>query len=140
MRVLVDTNVVSELRKGIRCHPAVSAWQRTIPLASQFLSVVSLFELWLGIALKERRDAPAAEVLRTWLAKRVMPAFNGRILAVDAAVAERCAPMHVERTRPFRDSLIAATAAVHGLTIATGNLRDFEGLGPPLVDPWSAER
>ena len=136
MRVLLDTDIVSELRKGRRCAQPVAAWQATVPLALQYLSVVTLFELRLGIELKRRQDERAAAVLDTWYRRQLRPSYAGRTLAVDDAVAECCAPLHVQQPRPYRDSLIAATALVHGLTIATRNSRDFEGLGARLVDPW----
>ncbi|MGH6905539.1 MAG: type II toxin-antitoxin system VapC family toxin, partial [Geminicoccaceae bacterium] len=118
MRVLLDTNVVSELRKGRRCHEAVSACQSGIELHALFLSVVTLLELRLGIALEARRDEPAADVLLSWYEKVVKPTFAGRILGVDERIAERCALLHVPVTKPWRDSLIAATAAAHGLIVA----------------------
>lgn len=139
MRVLLDTNVVSELRKGRRCHGAVALWQSGIDLRAQFLSVVTLLELRLGIALRARRDAAAGDVLLDWYEKAVKPTFAGRILAVDEQIAERCALLHVPVTRPYRDSLIAATAAEHGLIVATRNVADFETLGVEVVDPWGAD-
>jgi predicted nucleic acid-binding protein len=137
-RVLLDTNVVSELRKGRRCHEAVAAWQSGVDLRALFLSVVTLLELRLGIALKARKDEPAGDVLLDWYEKTLKPAFAGRILAVDERIAEHCALLHVPVTKPYRDSLIAATAAVHGLLVATRNVADFEHLGVEVVDPWAA--
>lgn len=138
MRVLLDTNVVSELRKGRRCHQAVAAWQSRIELHALFLSVVTLLELRLGIALKARKDEAAGAVLLDWYERTVKPTFAGRILGVDERIAERCALLHVPVTRPYRDSLIAATAAEHGLSVATRNVADFEALGVEVVNPWAA--
>ena len=140
MRVLLDTNVVSELRKGRRCHEAVTAWQSGIDLQALFLSVVTLLKLRLGIALKARNDEAAGAVLLNWYAKVVKPTFAGRILGVDERIAERCALLHVPLTRPYRDSLIAATAAEHGLIVATRNLADFKALGVEMVNPWATTR
>ena len=138
MRVLVDTNVVSELRKGRRCHETVATWQSRISLHALFLSVVTLLELRLGIALKARKDEAAAEVLLDWYEMTVKPAFAGRILGVDERTAERCALLHVPVSKPYRDSLIAATAAEHGMIVATRNVADFKGLGVEVVNPWAA--
>jgi predicted nucleic acid-binding protein len=135
--VLLDTNVVSELRKGRRCHQAVAAWQSRIGLSALFLSVVTLLELRLGIALKARKDAAAGAALLDWYERALKPAFAGRVLGVDERIAERCALLHVPVTRPYRDSLIAATAAEHGLIVATRNVADFEGL-VEVVDPWQS--
>ena len=137
MRVLLDTNLVFELRKGRRCHEAVAAWQSGIGLQALFLSVVTLLELRLGIALKARKDSAAGEVLLDWYENALKPTFAGRILLVDERIAERCALLHVPVTRPYRDSLIAATAAEHGLIVATRNVADFKALGVEVVDPWA---
>jgi predicted nucleic acid-binding protein len=138
VRVLLDTNVVSELRKGPRCHEAVAAWQSGIDLRALFLSVVTLLELRLGIALKARKDDAAGAVLLDWYEKALKPTFAGRILGVDERIAERCALLHAPDTRPYRDSLIAATASEHGLIVATRNVADFRPLGVDVVDPWAA--
>jgi predicted nucleic acid-binding protein len=103
-----------------------------------FLSVVTLLELRLGIALKARKDQAAGDVLLDWYEKVVKPTFAGRILGVDERIAERCALLHVPVTRPYRDSLIAATATEHRLIVATRNVADFEALGVEVVNPWAA--
>lgn len=138
MRWLLDTNIVSELRKGQRAHPAVLAWRRRIRTSEACVSVITLMELALGIALKARKDEPAGLVLRAWYEHKLKPSFAGRILAVDEAIAEHGARLQVERSRPGNDVLIAATALVHDLTLVTRNMRDFAGIVDlPLVDPWS---
>jgi len=95
-----------------------------------------LLELELGVLRVERRDAAQAAVLRSWLEARVLPEFSGRVLAIDADVARCCARLHVPDPRAERDALIAATARVHGMTVVTRNVADFEGLGVPLFNPW----
>ena len=135
---LLDTNVVSELRKAKsrRANPNVIAWAQPIPVGSLFLSAITVLELELGVLLVERRDAVQGKVLRAWLDQSVLPAFDGRILPVDVEVARRCARMHVPDRRSERDALIAATALVHGMTVVTRNVPDFSGLDLPLLDPW----
>jgi toxin FitB len=118
----------------------VAAWQSGIDLHALFLSVVTLLELRLGIALKARKDEAAGAVLLDWYQKSAKRTFAGRVLGIDERIAERCALPHVPVTRPWRDSLIAATAAEHGLIVATRNVADFEGLGVEVVDPWAAAR
>lgn len=115
---LLDTNVISELRRPERADPAVVAWAGLQPAASQFLSAISILEIELGARLVERRDGAQGVILRAWIDNQILPHFEGRILAIDTAVALRCAVCHVPDRRPERDALIAATAAVHGLTVA----------------------
>jgi hypothetical protein len=101
-----------------------------------YLSVVSVQELEVGILLVERRDAAQGAILRTWLDDYVLPAFAGRILPVDVEVARRSAGLHVPDPKPVRDSLIAATALVHGMTVVTRNVDDFAPSGVLLLNPW----
>jgi predicted nucleic acid-binding protein len=136
---LLDTNVLSELRKrrSGKINPAVEAWAGTIDQADMYLSVVTIMEVELGIALLERRDARQAGVLRLWLHEKVMPAFTGRILPIDTTIALRCARLHVPDTKSERDAWIAATGLAHDLTVVTRNLADFAGTGVTLLDPWT---
>lgn len=135
---LLDTNVLSELRKrrSGKINTAVEAWANSVDQADLFLSVITVMEVELGIALLERRDPHQAGVLRLWLHDKVMPAFTGRILPIDAAIALRCARLHVPDTKSERDAWIAATGLVHGLVVVTRNVADFAGTGATLLDPW----
>lgn len=137
---LLDTNVLSELRKrrSGKIDTAVEAWANSVDQADLFLSVITVMEVELGIALLERRDPHQAGVLRLWLYDKVMPAFTGRILPIDAAIALRCARLHVPDTKSERDAWIAATGLVHGLVVVTRNVADFAGTGTTLLDPWIA--
>jgi hypothetical protein len=135
---LLDTNVVSELRK-IRLGKAdshVADWADSIDAADLYLSVITIQELEMGVLLAERRDPSQGAVFRAWLNGHVLPAFDGRILAVDLAVAQRSAQLHVPNPRPVRDGLIAATALVHGMMIVTRNVGDFEPTGVSTLNPW----
>lgn len=136
---VLDTNVVSELRK-IRAGKAdqnVSRWAGTIDAAGLYLCAITVHELELGVLLLERRDPQQGALFRAWLNGHVLPAFGGRILPVDTAVAQRAAKLHVPDPRPVRDSLIAATALVHGMTVVTRNVSDFEASGVAILNPWA---
>lgn len=137
---LLDTNVISELRKARagKADPNLTAWARTIPIGSLFLSVIVIQELEIGVLLVEHRDPAKGAILRTWLDDHVLPSFSERILPVDTVVARRSAALHVPQLRPVRDGLIAATALVHGMTMVTRNLADFVPTGVSLLNPWQA--
>jgi toxin FitB len=136
---LLDTNVVSELRKAKtgKINRGVKAWTRSISPVSLFLSSISILELEMGILLIERRDPIQGRLLRSWMDGRVLPTFHNCILAVDTAVAQRCAALHIPNPRADRDALIAATAIAHGLTIVTRNVQDFEPTGVAILNPWT---
>lgn len=138
MRYLLDTNVVSELRKrrSGTIDRSVEAWAASVDQADLYLSVITIMELELGITRLARRDPPQAAILQAWLHNRVLTAFAGRILAIDTATALRCAGLHVPDPKSERDAWIAATALVHGLTVATRNVGDFAATGAMLFDPW----
>ena len=133
---LLDTNVLSELRQGKpQADARVLAWAAGVPLGMQHVSIIALMELEIGILRLERRSPPGGQALRAWLAG-VRQLFAGRTLAVDDAVAQRCARLHVPDPAPPHDALIAATALAHGLTLVTRNTADFERMGVTLLDPW----
>lgn len=136
--LLLDTNVVSELRKVTigKADPDVARWAGGTDAGTLFISAITVHELELGVLLAERRDARQGAMLRLWLETRVLPAFDGKVLSVDAAVGRRGARLHVPRPRPVSDALIAATALVHGMTVVTRNIADFATTGVPLLNPW----
>jgi hypothetical protein len=134
---LLDTNVVSELRKAGRADANVVAWASKVATGTLYISAVTLLEIELGILSLERRDQPQASILRVWMQSHVLPAFEGRVLPVDTPVALQCAQLHVPNRRAERDALIAATAIVHGMTVVTRNVNDFEGTGALLINPWA---
>lgn len=137
---LLDTNVVSELRKfgSGRADANVTAWLANLDAASLYLSAITLMELEVGVLRMERRDPNQGGMLRAWMTHRVVPEFQDRILPVEAAVALRCAALHVPDPRSERDGLIAATALVHSMTVVTRNIADFEATGVSLFNPWAA--
>jgi len=138
MMFVLDTNVVSELRK-VRLGEAdanVATWAQGVDAANLFVSAITILELELGVLLMERKDAAQGALLRAWLELQVLPEFAARTLPVDAAVAQRCARLHVPDKRGQRDALIAATALVHGMTLVTRNLADFKPTGVTLINPW----
>jgi hypothetical protein len=135
---LLDTNVVSELRKVRlgRADPGVARWADSVNASNLYLSVVTVQELEMGVLQMLRRDPVQGAVLRTWLDMQVVPAFGQRILPVDLAVAQRSAALHVPNPRPVRDGMIAATALVHSMTVVTRNVVDFRPCGVPVLNPW----
>lgn len=135
---LLDTNVVSELRRPAKADPRVRAWAATVPVSDFFLSVISVLEIELGALLMERKDAVYGKALREWADHEILPRFEGRILAVDTPVAQRCARLHVPDPRSERDALIAATALAHGMTVVTRNVADFTPTGVPVINPWAS--
>lgn len=135
---VLDTSVVSELRK-VRSGQAdvhVAQWAGRVDAADLFLSAMTIMELELGVLQVERRDASQGALLRSWLDRRVLPEFSGRILPVDTAVAQCCARLHVPDPRSERDALIAATALTHGMTVVTRNVADLTPTGVPVLNPW----
>lgn len=138
MSYLLDTDVVSELRKRPdRVDPGVLDWARGQPAADLYISVVTILEIELGVARVERRDREQGSVLRAWLESGVLAGFAGRILPVDIGAARRAAHLQVPDPRPERDAYIAATADIHGMTVVTRHLADFIPTGVATLSPWS---
>jgi predicted nucleic acid-binding protein len=135
---LLDTNVVSELRKVQtgKADPRVAKWIKSVDAANLFISAISIYELEKGTSLAERKDPPQGAMFRAWLKDQVLPAFEERILSVDAVVAQRGAQLSVPDPRPLHDGLIAATALVHGMTVVTRNVADLAATGVRLLNPW----
>jgi toxin FitB len=136
---LLDTNVVSELRKVRlgKANAEVARWADTVEAVTLHVSAITVLELELGVLLAERKDAKQGRALRIWLDNHVLPEFADRILPVDDVVARRCAQLHVPDPRAERDALIAATALVHGMTVVTRNENDFAATGVKLLNPWA---
>jgi predicted nucleic acid-binding protein len=134
--IILDTNVISEARKS-NCHPGVAAWMTAQVANELYLSVVSVLEIQRGISQAERQgDALRAAVFTRWLDEFVLPTFAGRILPVDSSEARMTGRLKWADAKDFRDPMIAATALVHGATVATRNVRHFEAVGVQLVNPW----
>ncbi len=137
MNYLIDTNIISELRKGERCDANVAAWYAGISEDSLYLSVLVLGEVRKGIERAKPKDAAQARALESWL-QAVRQAFTGRILPVDDAVALEWGRMGSQRSIPTVDGLLSATAKVHRLTLVTRNLADVADLGAKVIDPFRA--
>lgn len=136
---LLDTNVISELRKAKvgKADENVVAWANGVSATRLFLSVITILEIEMGTLLVERRDPAQGAILRSWINAQVLPAFSHRILAVDTAIAQCCAKLHVPDPRSDRDAIIAATALVHRMTVVTRNVGDFEPTGVDIFNPWT---
>lgn len=140
MMYVLDTNVVSELRK-VRIGKAdsnVASWAKSVDAADLFVSAITIMELELGVLSIERKDATHGGMLRAWLDQHVLPEFSGRTLPIDTTVAQRCARLHVPDKHGERDALIAATALVHGMTVVTRNVADFQSTGVTILNPWES--
>lgn len=135
---LLDTNIISELRKvkSGKADINVVTWANKQSVSSLYLSAITILEIETGILLIERKDKKQGSALRDWLEGHVIPSFMGRILPIDTAVAQKCAKLHVPDPKSDRDALIAATALVHGMTVVTRNVDDFKGTGVVLINPW----
>lgn len=142
MIYLLDSNVVSELRKAGdgRADNNVIAWAENLSAQSLYISAIVLMELEIGVRGIERKDEVQGAMLRMWLDDHVKPFFSGRIIPVDEAVAIQCAKLHVPDRKSERDALIAATGLVHGMIVATRNVKDFKNTGAKLLDPWASKK
>jgi toxin FitB len=132
---LIDTNIISEVRKGDRCDSNVKAWYASIAEDTLFLSTLVLGEIRKGIELARTRDPDRAAALERWL-RQIETAFGSRVLGVDSAVSDQWGRMGAIRPIPVVDGLLAATAAVNGLTLVTRNDRDVAGLGATVLNPF----
>jgi len=132
---LIDTNIISEVRKGKRCDPHVAAWYASIADEELFLSTLVLGEIRKGIELARSKNPDKAEALERWL-RQVEAAFDGRVLGIDNAVSDQWGRMNAIRSLPVIDGLLAATAATNGLTLVTRNDRDVAGVGAMLLNPF----
>ena len=135
MSYLIDTNIISEVRKGARCNAHVSAWYASVSDEDIFLSTLVLGEIRKGIELARLRDSGKALTLERWLGE-VEAAFNGRVLGIDNAVSDQWGRMSAIRPVPAIDGLLAATALTNGLTLVTRNDRDVAGLGATVFNPF----
>ncbi len=137
MSFLIDTNIISEIRKGSRCDPAVAAWWAGVAEDDLRVSVLVLGEIRKGVELARQRDPQKARALETWLNDLVSD-FGDRILPVDAAVAGEWGRMAAVRPVPAIDALLAATARTNGLTLVTRNAADVAGLDVEVLNPFEA--
>jgi predicted nucleic acid-binding protein len=133
---LIDTNIISEIRKGDRCNPLVAAWYASVTSADLFLSTLVLGKIRKGVELVRARDQDQAAVLERWL-QQIEAAFGARILGIDNAVTDQWGRMSAIRRIPAIDGLLAATALTYGLTLVTRNDRDVAGLGAAVLNPFS---
>lgn len=138
MKYLLDTNVLSELRKvgDGKADANVTKWVGAQDSNDLFISAITILEIERGILTIQRCDAAQGSRLRGWMDSRVRPEFAERVLPIDDAIATRCAHLHIPDRRNEADALIAATALVHGLTVVTRNVQDFDDTGVIIVDPW----
>lgn len=136
MSYLIDTNVISELRKGERADPSVTSWFAALADEEVYLSVLTIGEIRRGVESIRRRDPDAGAALDSWLG-RVYGAHRDRIVEIDRVIAEEWGRMNVPDPLPVIDGLLAATAKVTGLTVATRNSEDFARSGVSLVNPFS---
>ena len=136
MLYLLDTNVISELRKGNRCDSAVTAWEKAelIPQGGA-VSVITLGEIRKGIELIALRDPQQAAALESWL-EGVYRHFADRILPITHEVAEEWGRLNAKRPLPAVDSLLGATANVNNLILATRNVSDLLDAGVRVVNPF----
>jgi toxin FitB len=134
---LLDTIVVSEMRRPARLPKPVADWFNAAYADAMFISVATLLEVEIGVRRLERRDPRQGAILRRWKNASLSTAFRERVLPLDQTIAERCAALHVPNPRPLLDSIIAATAIVHNLVLVTRNVGDFGGTGVRLLNPWN---
>lgn len=135
MKYLIDTNIISEVRKGKRCDANVARWYEKIEDASLYLSVLVIGEIRKGIEKIRFKDAVQANAIENWLVA-VDKAFGERILPVDRAIANEWGRLNASRPLPVIDGLLAATAKIHRMTLVTRNTADIDDLGVHIFDPF----
>lgn len=135
MNYVLDTNVVSALRVRGR-EPLVEAWAAAIPVAELFVTALTMAEIEIGVARKERTDPDQGAVLRRWLDRRVLPAFADRVLPFDLAAARHLSTYRVPEHAPQDDAMIAAITETAGMTLVTRNTKHFDPLGLTCINPW----
>jgi toxin FitB len=132
---LIDTNIISEVRKGVKCDPHVAAWYESITDADIYLSVLVVGEIRKGIERARPNNPAQARALEKWLTK-VVSSFAERILPIDQAVADEWGRMSAKRSLSTIDALLAATAKANGMTLATRNISDVVNLGVHVLNPF----
>lgn len=137
MAFLLDTNFVSECRKKLKADKGVIAWQDQTPREKQFISVITLLEIKMGV--RTAKDREFARILQAWYDKQIIPYFKGRILNIDRSVAEARSALKTTRTIPAYDALLAATAFCHGFVLVTRNTADFKDTGVTVLNPWTTD-
>lgn len=135
MKYLVDTNIISEIRKSGRAHESVRRWWDSVETSSVYLSVFTIGELYRGILKLKSTDPKQAKFLGNWL-RGLCSLFENRLLELDLRVALIWAEIQQERTLPHVDSLLAATAIRHGMTLVTRNTRDIQDIGVKYLNPF----
>ena len=135
MNYLIDTNIISEVRKGAKCDQHVAAWYESIADDAVYLSVLVLGEIRKGIERARPNDPTKSRVLESWLSD-VVNSFAERILPIDQVVADEWGRMSAKRPLSTIDALLAATAKVHGMTLATRNIADIADLGAKILNPF----
>ena len=136
MKFLLDTNVISEIRKRDRAHPNVARWVTRTPVEQIGTSVLVLADIRHGIELKRRNGPAQAKSLDQWFAQ-MRTRLGSRVLPIDEPVAEAWALLGIPNPLPLIDGLLAATAKVYGLTLVTRNTADIAVTGVSLLDPFS---
>jgi predicted nucleic acid-binding protein len=139
---LLDTCVVSELRRPDKANTKVLAWAQSVAVVEQYISAITILELEQGVLAKERTDPSQGQVLRRWLEQSVRVHFAGRIVAFDEQAALCCAALHVPNPKSYRDAMIGACGLIRGITVVTQNTKDFihmvdkSGARIRLHNPW----
>jgi predicted nucleic acid-binding protein len=135
VKYLLDTNVVSALRVRGRNRP-VEMWAASVPVGDQFVSAFTIAEIERGVIIKERSDAEQGAVLRRWFDENVLPTFADRVLPFDLSAARILAAYRVPEDAPLDDALIASVAEAAEMAVVTRNIKHFEPLGVPCLNPW----